>query len=310
MRRVKDFKDYLSKNKLPEKYANYCKKIEEVFGGKDMDRIVTSYQNISKVRDKLKTVTASDNSVRQYIAALNHYLKFAFSSAKPVAVGSSTYHSSSLYHVSRAEDVALTAKVELICRTLEQEYASVVRFAEKLLVQGSFKYIPIIISDEAPMQDSPQGGEKVLGAFFSSPKPYIEIYHRNLDPHNSAQIRQCLAHEYLHYLHYAFADEKFSEARKELTEALADFFGVLYSIHQKGKDNLSVAKKRYNLWKKNFGTYWPYANALYFYQVGGNEMKYSSDYNQYACHGCIGKFVQIFFGTKQPDDAYKAMLTC
>lgn len=308
MKREDEFKVFLNKNKLPAQYCGYCKKIEEAFDGIDMDEIILSHQNISKVRDKLKTITQSTSSVSQYMTGLNSYLQFAFSATKSTATYISTHRVSSLYHVSRAEDVPLIAEVEVICRILEEEYANVVRFAKMLLVQGEFKYIPIIISNETPMQDSPQGGEKVLGAFFPSSKPYIEIYYRNLDSHNAAEVRQCLAHEYLHYLHYAYAGAKYSAAKKELKEALADFFGVIYSIQRKGKDDLRVAKKRYHQWEKNFGTYWPYADALYFCQVSGVRIKFSSDYNEYVRRGFVGKFIRIFAGTKDPDAAYTAML--
>ena len=201
----------------------------------------------------------------------------------------------------------LTTDVAFVCETLEQEYDGVVRFAEKLLPQTEFKYIPIIISNQEPMHDSPDGGEKILGAFFASEKPHIEIYYRNADPHDVAAFRKCLAHEYMHYMHYVHAYKEYDNAKKELKEALADFFGVLYSIHRGQKDDLRVAKARYSSWKKNFGTYWPYANALYFYQVHGKEMKFSSDYKQYEDYGCIGKFIQVFGSTLHPDDAYKAM---
>lgn len=134
-----------------------------------MDEIILSHQSISKVHDKLKTITKTDSSISQYMSALNHYLKFAFSFTKPIAIFPSAHHSSSQYHVSRAEDVPLTTEIEIICQTLEQEYANIIRFAEILLVQEGFKYIPIIISNEAPMRDSPQGGENVLGRFFHLP---------------------------------------------------------------------------------------------------------------------------------------------
>lgn len=36
-----------------------------------------------------------------------------------------------------------------------------------------------------------------------------------------------------------------------------------------------------------------------------SEMENSSDYTEYERFGCIGKFIQIFFSTRQPDCAYK-----
>ena len=259
------------------------------------------------MRNKLHTITASSGSISNYITALNHYLNFAFSATKPITISCAPSHLLSQYHVSRAEDVPLTDDVAFICETLEQEYANVVRFAKMLFPQVDIKYIPIIISDNEPMHDSPDGGEKILGAFFSSEKPYIEIYYRNADFHDAASFRKCLAHEYMHYMHYVYAGKKYDDAKKELKEALADFLGVIYSIYMGQKDDLKVAKARYNRWKKNFGTYWPYSNALYFYQVHGKEMKFTSDYKQYEDFGCIGKFIQVFYTTQRPDDAYKAM---
>ena len=154
----------------------------------------------------------------------------------------------------------------------------------------------------------------ISGRFYDCNEPHIVLYFKNFSkPHDmsnnqfKAAIKQTLAHEYMHYLHYVHADKEYNNAKKELKEALADFFGVLYSIHRGQKDDLRVAKARYNSWKKNFGTYWPYANALYFYQVHGKEMKFSSDYKQYEDCGCIGKFIEVFGNASYPDDAYKAM---
>ena len=306
MQREKEFILYLQKNGSPSKvkdYPTHCRAVEKSLGDVDMDDIIVDYKNIMKVKDQL----LSGGYPAGYMSGFNEYLKFAFSPAKSTAIPVTTSRSVSQYYVSRAEDVPLTTAVAFVCETLEQEYASIARFAEKLLPQTEFKYIPIIISNQEPMHDSPDGGEKIFGAFFASEKPHIEIYYRNADPHDAAVFRKCLAHEYMHYMHYVYADKEYDNAKKELKEALADFFGVLYSIHRGQKDDLRVAKARYNSWKKNFGTYWPYANALYFYQVHGKEMKFSSDYKQYEDYGCIGKFIQVFGSTLHPDDAYKAM---
>ena len=113
----------------------------------------------------------------------------------------------------------------------------------------------------------------------------------------------------MHYLHYFYAGSQFENASKELKEALTDFFGVLYLIHRGGKADLTVAKNRYEKWERKFGSCWPYANALHFDRVHGNEMKYSSKFKEYERHGCIGKFVQVFGCTIYPDQAYEAMIT-
>lgn len=311
MNRKTEFLLFLNKNKLSKKYLGYCETIEKAFRFKDIDDIIISQKNMAKVRENLKkTITKNENSINQYITGLNCYLKFAFSATSSIP----TKHTSSgvfaPYYVARAKGVALTTEVEFTCRILENEYADIIKFSKDLLVQGDFDSIPVIVSDERPMQDSPDGGEKVLGKFFGSTKPYIEIYYRNFNMNDAASIRNCLAHEYLHYLHYIFAKGEYANSKKELKEGLADFFGFLYSIHRHDKDDLSVAKNSYIGWKKLFGTYWPYASALYFFQVGGNEMKYSANYDKYVKHGCIGKFIQIFYNTQHPDRAYHSMLSC
>lgn len=310
MKREAAFEVFLIKNhkRNPEAYINYCNNIERAFGGKDIDDIISSHQSISKVRTKLEAMFPKKHSVDDYMAGLNQYLKFAISSHASAVVSSTVSGAPVLYHVARAKGVPLSNDVILVAETLEQEYAYIVQFAKDLLQQGCFDYIPIILSDETPMQDSPDGGEKILGRFYHSEKPYIEIYYRNGDPNCPAQFRKCLAHEYLHYLHCAYAGSAYDSAKKELKEALADFFGVLYSVHRHEKDDLAIAQVRYNQWEKLFGSYWPYAYALYFSIVHGDAMKFSSNYSQYEKHGSIGKFIQIFFTTTHPDNAFDALI--
>ena len=156
--------------------------------------------------------------------------------------------------------------------------------------------------------------DNIGGEFYGGAEPHIVLYYKNFNNPSVnnkqflAAIAKTLAHEYMHYLHYALTKEKFSDAKDELTEAIADFFGVLYSIKCDGIYNLAVAKERYNLWQKHFGSDWPYAYALYFLKVHDKQMPYSDDYTEYERFGCIGKFLQIFGGMCHPKDAYKALL--
>ena len=305
MKREMEFKAYLSKNGKHKAYADYCKTIEKAFGGMDMDEIVSSHQNISNVRCKLNLILSD---TKNYMSALNRYLEFVVSTATSSVLSSSMNIVSPQYHVSRAEGVELNETVEFVCEVLDREYASIIQFAKGLQIGSDFSAIPIIISDETPKDEAPDGVTNRLGAFFPSSKPYIEIYYRNFESKNEAAVRNCLAHEYLHYLHYSFAGTEYGNASKALKEGLADFYCVLYSIYCHKKGDLQIAKKRYNGWKKHFDTFWPYANALYFYRVHGDEMTYSSDYDEYVRHGSVGKFVQIFGCTRFPTQAYDAMV--
>lgn len=300
MKRETQFRAYLLKHGKTLKHITYCKNIEKAFGGKDMDEIISSHKNISNARAKLDAIFPK-TSADQYICGLNSYLKFALSATKSVYI-------SPRYHVTRAKGVPLTKEIAQIAYTLEQEYENVIYFAEKLFGQGTFDYIPIIISDEEPRQEGPEDTTKVVGSFFASSKPYIEIYHRNIDPCNAAGIRNCLAHEYLHYLHWCSAGAEYSNASTELKEALADFFAILFSIDRHGSDDLTFAKAQYALWKKNEGSWWPYAYALYFYNVHGSVLRYTSNFSKYHTHGSIGKFIQIFLSSDHPKDALDALL--
>lgn len=244
-------------------------------------------------------------------------------------------------------NVTQEEQVPGLCIFLENEYECILGFARTLF--GDWvdtlhpRRIPVILKKECPAKVYRNSDEyvtqkinelvkqnktinteeiaeilryemRVAGYFIQAPEPHIEIFFRQFDAKcwedYASQIAQVLAHEYLHYLHYAYAKEKFSDAEAGLKEALADFFGVLYSINCGDKYALEVAANRYDLWKKREGSGWPYADALWFYRVHGNEMEYSSNYSDYECFGCIGKFVQIFGSTRHPDCAYKDLKRC
>ena len=83
MKREKEFKEYLEKNKITTKNVGYCRDhIEKAFGGKDMDEIISTHQNISCVHDKLTAIGEPVASINAYMTALNHYLQFAIEQGK------------------------------------------------------------------------------------------------------------------------------------------------------------------------------------------------------------------------------------
>ena len=79
MKRRAEFELFLHKSNKPLDYIHYCENVEKAFGGMDMDEIIISHQNISKVRAKLQKIDKNDDCIDDYMVALNHYLKFAFS---------------------------------------------------------------------------------------------------------------------------------------------------------------------------------------------------------------------------------------
>ena len=360
MKREKEFKDFLNRNKHHTKYAGYCKNhIEKAFDGRDMDEIISTHQNISEVRKKLEVIEKKKNSIDQYMTALNYYLQFAFGEKSPSVTSVAKSYSVPKSLVVYENSVSILEQDSRLCEFLESEYVKIRKLAKDILRNISidfnaiFNAIPVYISEKQPTRTYYKDPEFLLGEmkkhcseckredctppycyvsevlwkyepftyniggeFYDGVEPHIVLYYNNFDnpsvsnQHFLAAIANTLAHEYLHYLHYAFAKEKFSEAKEGLKEALADFFGVLYSINCGDEYALEVAANRYDLWKKREGSGWPYADALWFYRVHGKEMEYSSNYSDYECFGCIGKFVQIFGSTRYPDCAYKDLKRC
>lgn len=352
--REREFKLYLNSHNKSEDYIGYCKKIEEAFGGKDMDEIISSHQNISKVRTNLQALTSNKKSIDNYMSGLNRYLEFSVS----LSIATMSYPKTQIVQtglVVYENSVPSYEQDPKLCEFLEDEYVKICKLAKNILrnIQIDFDVIPVYISEKQPTRTYYKDPEILLGEmkkhcsecnredctppycyvsevlwkyetftdnlcgeFYGGAEPHIVLYYKNFNNPSVnnkqflAAIAKTLAHEYLHYLHYAFAEEKFSDAKKSLKEALADFFGVLYSINCGDKYALKVAENRYERWKEREGSGWPYADALWFYRVYGKEMEYSSNYNEYERFGCIGKFVQIFGSTRYPDCAYKDLKRC
>lgn len=149
--------------------------------------------------------------------------------------------------------------------------------------------------------------EKILGEFCPEEKPYIILYYKAIGGKTKgekiARLAQVLAHEYMHYMEYAYCSVMGTTYYQNefLSEAMADFFGVLYLIHSIGyhsaslrTEKIDVARSRYDEWVKREGTPWPYAEALYFYSVDGISMGFSNDYDVYNKHGSKDKLIRVF----------------
>ena len=152
----------------------------------------------------------------------------------------------------------------------------------------------------------------VSGRFFADPEPHIVLYFRHFDTatfwESAANV---LAHEYLHYLHYSYANTKTKDhhkhtktndrhnKQKKLSEALADFFCVQYSLHRGDND---IAQRKYNAWQKRQNTTWPYWWALRFLP-----QPYRRHITDYTEHDWIQKYFLVFKESTDSDRAFQLL---
>lgn len=156
----------------------------------------------------------------------------------------------------------------------------------------------------------------ILGEFIKAEKPYIILYYNaiggNTPEEKIAGLAKTLAHEYMHYMEHIYCLSKgvVSSKNKKLSEAMADFFGVLYILKYKyyaAREKETIAKERYDAWNQYFGTSWPYAEALHFYDVDGIAIGFSTDYSVYVKHGSVEKLCDVFKVSYDPDVAYNIL---
>ena len=158
---------------------------------------------------------------------------------------------------------------------------------------------------------------RINGEFIDGSTPKIKIYYNQFKASSMdeymAKISETLAHEFLHYLEFAYCKMQKSEYYQDerVSEALADFFGVAYSI-KRGNDlscrglcethRVDVAKARHALWEELEGSGWPYAYALYF--MKNKLRRFSPVFADYKNKGCINKLIEVFNSTPDVADAY------
>lgn len=163
--------------------------------------------------------------------------------------------------------------------------------------------------------------ERVAGIFSDKPEPHIEIYFNQYyleseTPEDRwdeyiSKIAKTLAHEFAHYLEYEYCKrhgtKHYQDAR--VSEAIADFFGVLFSIYRsqsaKKVFDMYVAEKRYNTWKEREGSGWPYAYALYFLNKPYKDK--FPEYSKTEMDASRDKLRRVFAATIDPEDAFKKL---
>lgn len=218
------------------------------------------------------------------------------------------------------DDVAAPEQVPQLCGTLEQEFDRIRQFAKgvfgTMLAPEDWEGVSIRLKKGIPdpiffdaeqtyLEELRRRQEEerelteeeketlrtgkipfVPLAFFRAlPQPHIEIFYQSVVWEDSwagylARLVNCIAHEYMHYLHYTYAAAHGNPRpfrNKNLNEGVADFFGAMYSLHRGGDHDRDVAVMRYVGWTRMFGSGLPYANALFFYRSGGRETLYTED---------------------------------
>ncbi len=130
----------------------------------------------------------------------------------------------------------------------------------------------------------------ILGEYLPD-RHQIIIYYRAIEResesfnnprlHYDALLSSVIAHEYFHAMHHAMAPghpiwnkSSFGNIKayqkKEITEALADLFSVLWcndrSEKEKNFEYEDVAIARFESWRKYLYSAWPYAKAIYLMQ--------------------------------------------
>ena len=97
---------------------------------------------------------------------------------------------------------------------------------------------------------------------------------------------------------------------KRVKESLADFFGMLYSLHRAGLKDKKYAYSRYESWERCYGTDWPYAYARCYYYNNDLECPvfYSDDVHEYKYNGCKELFNKVLkISAQSMPNAYKVL---
>lgn len=252
------------------------------------------------------------------------------------------------YPIIYDKNVHSDEQVPHLCASLIERYYRIIHFARNIFGEflTDLSDIPVVLKKECPSKIYINSDEyvtkkinelvksnktitvsetskllryedKVLGEFVTDKKgndgeqPYIVIYFNQFNSDNwndyIDKIVKTLAHEYAHYCEYLYCKihNKKSYQDNRVSEAIADFFGVLYSIDY---GNLQIAEERYIKWVERFGSGWPYAYALYFYNIKNKKFPFINNISDYYHNGIIEKFLQVFEATLDAKVALKKLI--
>ena len=249
-------------------------------------------------------------------------------------------------HVKYEINVLQEEQVPELCSFLESEYERIIHFAKKVFNEWpqiiDMTRIPVVLKKECPayiylhndeyvtkkineliecgkkisVEDTKsllRHEDRICGMFKEVPDVHIEIFYRQIDAscwgQYIAELAQILAHEYAHYLEYAYCNlhGKMPFMDDNVSEAIADFFGVLYSLYRSGKFDFEAANCRYNSWKKYEGSGWPYACALYFLKRPYKPEL--TDYSDSEMKVSKNKLKDVFDAVLDPVDAYQKLIS-
>ena len=225
-------------------------------------------------------------------------------------------------------------RVPNLCIDLKNEYIRIVDFAkhifENLFDEKTYDFIPVVLNPDKPIsyyqateeyirklsekreqrQDTTEEENEilrsriitssVLARFHHGTEPKIEIFYRNTSANSRedylSTLKNCLAHEYMHYLHACYCDKIGNDTtfnNDEIREGVAEFFAMLFSLYRDGESDWLFAEKKYWIWAKMFGSGWPYADALYLYKARGKEYFHTERIWDFEDNGCIEKLVDV-----------------
>lgn len=243
-------------------------------------------------------------------------------------------------------NVSAVEKVEDLCGRIESEYRELVYHFARDILGGYFEQdfpplIKVILCKECPSKIylnsdayvakkineliklgktvSSADVSKILrfnmriaGEFVPGNVPYIKIYFNQFDTESMEEyvssVMNVLAHEFAHYLEYEYCKcykvQHYQDAR--VSEAIADFFGSLFSCYRSGiiitSFDFAVVEKRYNGWIEREGSGWPYAYALHFLHA-----PYKSKFSEYSeaeLDAACEKLRRVFKATTNAEVAF------